>query len=125
MDIERSRRAPHEGPLGTSGVSRILSRGGGVQIFLEKCRLLRVLRACFLEKKINGCNLAHFEEYFAKILSKKNVKIVILYIKIIDNALLRTIFRGIRAYSPDFLSLVRFGVFWSIFSVNFLLRKYI
>ena len=27
-------------------------------------------------------------------------------------------------YSPDFLSLVRFGVFWSTVSVNFLLRKY-
>ena len=26
-------------------------------------------------------------------------------------------------YSPDFLSLVRFGVFWSTVSVNFLLRK--
>ena len=26
--------------------------------------------------------------------------------------------------SPDFLSLVRFGVFWSTVSVNFLLRKY-
>ena len=34
------------------------------------------------------------------------------------------IFRGIDAYSPDFLSLVRFGVFWSTVSVNFLLRKY-
>ena len=27
-------------------------------------------------------------------------------------------------YSPDFLSLVRFGVFCSTVSVNFLLRKY-
>ena len=27
-------------------------------------------------------------------------------------------------YSPNFLSLVRFGVFWSTVSVNFLLRKY-
>ena len=27
-------------------------------------------------------------------------------------------------YFPDFLSLVRFGVFWSTVSVNFLLRKY-
>ena len=32
-------------------------------------------------------------------------------------------FRG-TIYSPDFLSLVRFGVFWSTVSVNFLLRKY-
>ena len=51
-------------------------------------------------------------------------KIVIFYIKIIDKVLLRTIFRGIGAYSPDFLSLVRFGVFWSTVSVNFLLKKY-
>ena len=36
-----------------------------------------------------------------------------------------TIFRGIGAYSPDFLSIVQFGVFWSTFSVNFVLRKYI
>ena len=46
------------------------------------------------------------------------------YVKIIDNVLLRTIFRGIGAYSPDCLSLVRLGVFWSTVSVNFLLRKY-
>ena len=41
-----------------------------------------------------------------------------------DNGLLRTIFRGIGAYSPDFLSFVRFGVFWSTVSVDFRLRKY-
>ena len=33
--------------------------------------------------------------------------------------------RGIGAYSPDFLSIVQFGVFWSTFSVNFLFRIYI
>ena len=51
--------------------------------------------------------------YFAKILSKINLKNSHFYIKIIDNVLLRTIFRDIGActYSPDFLSLVRFGVF--------------
>ena len=37
--------------------------------------------------------------------------------------LLRTIFRGIGAYSTDFLSLVRLGVFGSTFSVNFLFKK--
>ena len=36
-----------------------------------------------------------------------------------------TIHRDIGAYSPDFLSIMQFGVFWSTFSVNFLLRKYI
>ena len=49
---------------------------------------------------------------------------VTFYIKIIASVLLRTIFRGIGAYSPDCLSLVRFGVFWSTVSVNFLLRTY-
>ena len=63
-----------------------------------------------------------FREYFGQILSKKNVKIVIFYIKIIDNVLLRTIFRGIGAYSPDFFSLVGLDVFWSTFSVNFLFK---
>ena len=38
--------------------------------------------------------------------------------------LLRTIFSGIGAYSTDFLSLVRFGVFCSTVSANFLLRKH-
>ena len=33
-----------------------------------------------------------------------------------------TIFRGIEAYYPDFLSIVQFGVFWSTFSVIFLLK---
>ena len=41
-----------------------------------------------------------------------------------NDVLLRTIFRGIGACSPDFLSLVRFGVFWSTVSVIFLLREY-
>ena len=35
------------------------------------------------------------------------------------------IFRSIGAYSPDFLSIVQLGVFWSTFSVKFLFRKYI
>ena len=42
-----------------------------------------------------------------------------------DNVLLRTIFRGIGAYSTDFLSIVQFSVFWHTFSMNFLLRKFI
>ena len=33
--------------------------------------------------------------------------------------------RGIGAYSPDFLSIVQYDVFWSTFFVNFLLGKYI
>ena len=44
-----------------------------------------------------------------------------------DNVLLRTLCmcKGIGVYSPDFLSIMQFGVFWSTLSVNFLLRKYI
>ena len=61
------------------------------------------------ENFLKWCNLVRFRKYFAKILSKNSH----FYIKIINNVLLRTIFRGIVAYSPDFLSLVRFGVFWS------------
>ena len=83
---------------------------------------------------LKWCNLVRFGVYFATIFVKKIVKILIFYIKIVkivifyikikDNALLSTNFRGVGAYSPDFLSLVRFGVFWSTFSVKFLFRKY-
>ena len=48
-----------------------------------------------------------FGEHFAKIFSKKIAKIFIFHIKIIDNVLLCTIFRGSGAYSPDFLSIVQ------------------
>ena len=68
---------------------------------------------------------AFWENIFAKILSKKIVKIFIFHIEIIDNVLLRTLFRGIGAYSPDFLSIVQFSVFWHTFSMNFHLRNYI
>ena len=70
------------------------------------------------------CNLVRFREYIAKFCPKNHLKNSLFYIKIIDNVLLRTIFRSIAAYSPDFLSPVRFGVFWSTVFVNFLLRKY-
>ena len=54
---------------------------------------------------------------------KKIVKDFIFYIKIIDNVLLRTLYLGVLEYiySPDFLSIVQFGVFWGTFSVNFFL----
>ena len=116
-----------------SGVYRISFRGGGgVKIFSGKVgvfawreahaarskasRLLGGLGGMLPQENFKKlCNLVRFREYFAKIL----LKIVLFYMKIIDNVLLRTIFRGIGAYSPDFLSLVRFGVFWSTVSVNF------
>ena len=65
------------------------------------------------------------ENILLKFCPKKIVKIIIFLIKIIDNVLLRAIFRSIRAYSTDFLSIVQFSVFWHTFSVNFLLRIYI
>ena len=53
----------------------------------------------------------------------------IFYIKIIGidgyRTLLRTIVRGIGAYSPEYLFIVQYGAFWSTFSENFLLTKYI
>ena len=115
--------------------------GGGFKIFLEKwgyldgakrhaaggeaTRLLWGFGGMLPRENFKKwCNLVRFREYFATILSKNNLKKVIFYIKITDNVLLRTFFRGIAAYSPDFLSLVQFGVFWSTVSVNFLLRKY-
>ena len=60
--------------------------------------------------------------FWRKFCPKENATIFIFHIKIIDNVLLRTIFKGIGAYSPDFLSIVQFSVFWRTFSVNFLLR---
>ena len=60
-----------------------------------------------------------FREYFAKILSKKKG---IFYIKITDNVLLRTIFRGIAAYTPQ-ISCHLCDLVFTV-SVNFLLRKY-
>ena len=75
---------------------------------------------------LKWCDLVCFGEYFVKFLSKKKiVKRFIFHTKIIDNVLLLTVFRGIGAYSPDFLSIAYFSVFWRTFSVNCLLRKYI
>ena len=71
------------------------------------------------------CNLVRFGEYFLKFCPRKIVKIFIFHIKIRGHVLLCTIFRGIGAYSPDFLSIVQFIVFWHTFSVNFLLTMYI
>ena len=61
------------------------------------------------------CNLVRFREYFAKKFCQKIIlKIVIFYIKITDNVLLRTIFKGIAAYTPQIsyhlCDLVCFGV---------------
>ena len=64
------------------------------------------------------------ENILLKFCPKKFVKISLFHLKIIDNVLLRTIFSGIGASSPDFLPIVQYSVFWRTFSVNFLLRKY-
>ena len=75
---------------------------------------------------INGAIWCVLENILLKFCPQKISKnIHFFHIKIMDNVLLRTIFRGIRAYSPDFLSIVQFSVFWHAFSVNFYLRKYI
>ena len=126
----------------TSGVSKISFRGG-FKIILEKWGYLQGASRHAARGKVTRllgprgvrgmlprgnfkkwCNLVSFREYFAKFCQKNNFKNSHFYMNIIDNVLLRTIFRGIGAYSPDFLSIVRFGVFWSKVSVNFLLRKY-
>ena len=60
-----------------------------------------------------------FGIYSATILSKKKIKIFIVYIQIINIVLLYTIFMSIGAYSSDFLLIVQFGVFWSIFPRTF------
>ena len=62
------------------------------------------------------CNLVRLGVNFAAICLKKIVKIFIFYIKIIDIVLLCTIFRGIRAYSPE---RVFFGVIWYILEYIF------
>ena len=54
-----------------------------------------------------------FGVYFAAILSEKNVKMFIFYTKVIDIVLLRTIYRGIGAYSPECLFIVQFGASWN------------
>ena len=115
-----------------SGVSRISFRGGGGSKFFWKSGSICMAKprvceggsgACSPEKIFkNGAIWAVLESILLKFCQKNNLKKVIFYIKITDNVLLRTIFRGIAAYSPDFLSLVRFGVFWSTVSVNFLVH---
>ena len=104
----------------TSGVSRISFRGGGggSKFCLEKWGYWHGAKIFK-----NGAIWCVLESILLKFCQKNNLK-VIFYIKITANVLLRTFFRGIAAYSPYFLSLVRFGVFWSTVSVNFLLRKY-
>ena len=88
----------------SSGVSSIsFQGGGGFKLFLEivgafATRLLGVFRGqgnappkFFLK----WCNLLRFGEDFAKILSKKIVKIFLFYIKIIENVLLNTLYLGL------------------------------
>ena len=102
---------------GDSGVSRITFPGGSKFVWKSGgiCMVLGGFGGMLpREKKKKWCNLVRFREYFAKILSKNNLKIVIFYIKITDNVLLRTIFRGIAAYTPQIschlCDLVCFGV---------------
>ena len=105
--------------------------GGRVKIFLENwgylhgakphaargkaTRLLGGFRSMLPEKKIkNGAIWCVLESILLKFCQKIILKIVIFYIKITDNVLLRTIFRGIAAYTPQIschlCDLVCFGV---------------
>ena len=78
----------------------------------------------YIRKKFRFVHTNTFCEYRKKLRASPRVHLV--YIKIIDNVLLRTIFRGIAAYTPQIschlCDLVCFGV--HVVSVNFLLRKY-
>ena len=117
----------------TSGVSRISFRGGGgVQINFRKVAVFawRLIGGFgdMLPQKIKK-KMVQFGVFWCifccNFVQKKVVKMSIFYIKMIDIVLLRTIFRGVGAYSPKCLFIVQFGGFWSTFSRNFLLRKYI
>ena len=62
----------------------------------------RGFRACSPEKIFkNGAIWCVLESILLKFCQKNNLKKVIFYIKITDNVLLRTIFRGIAAYTPQ------------------------
>ena len=116
--------------------------GGGFTLFLRKLgylhgvkrraargkstRLLGGSGACSPEKIFKNCVTWCVLEYILLKFSQKIiVEIFIFNVKIIDIVLLRTLFRGIGAYSPDCLFIVQFGVFFGTLSENFLLRKYI
>ena len=98
--------------------------GGGSKFFWKSVGICMARAAWRSHAFARGAIWCVSESILLKFCQKNNLKKVIFYIKIADNVLLRTIFRGIAAYSPDFLSLVQFGVFWSTVSVNFFLRKY-
>ena len=66
-----------------------------------------------------------FSSIFCYNFVKKIVKMLIFYIKIIDIVLLRTIFRGIGAYSLECLFIVQFGVFWSTYCAIWCILEYI
>ena len=81
----------------------------------EATRLLGGSGACSPEKILkNGAIWCVLESILLKFSQKKYLKIVIFYIKITNNVLLRTIFRGIAAYTPQIschlCDLVCFGV---------------
>ena len=63
----------------------------------------------------NGAIWKVLENILLQICQKKIVKMFIFYTKVIDIVLLRTIYRGIGAYSPECLFIVQFGASWNIF----------
>ena len=86
------------------------------QLFLENWGYLHGLiggfGACSHEQILKNdaiwCVLENICQNFVKIFEK----IFIFYIKIIKNLLLRTIFKGIGAYTPQLV--VQFGVLWTL-----------
>ena len=57
--------------------------------------------------------MVHFGVYLLQFCQKKIVKMLIFYTKVIDIVLLRTIYRGIRAYSPECL-LCNYCAIWCV-----------
>ena len=107
----------------TSGVFRISFRGGGFNFLGEKWVYLhgtkRHTKRGFATRFLWGfggmfpqenfkkwCKLVRFREYFAKILSQKNCKkIVIFYIKVIDKVKLLKLLKLLSNYGQIALSL--------------------
>ena len=79
-------------------------------------RLLGGFGACSLENFLkNGAIWCVLEYILLQFCQKKIVKMFIFYTKVIDIVLLCTIYRGIGAYSPEYLFIVQFGAPWNIF----------
>ena len=76
----------------------------------QATRLLGGFGACFPEMSLkNGAILCVLEYILLQFCQEKIVKMFIIYTKVIDIVLLRTIYRGIGAYFSECLFIVQFG----------------